>query len=159
MKPRRRGHLGGHNLLEMMVATMIFATAMISIASVYQYIAKASAKARVRMMGQYLAKGLMEECVAAKYYNVVNLASSSGNLTLPSPVVYDPIEMIFRRNGQVLTHTFNREVQVDDSTEAIFNSGGTRARLVRVRVTWEEQNMRGAGAPYAEYRTYIGQNS
>ena len=65
----------GHNLLEMMVATMIFATAMISIATVYQYIAIAAAKARVRMMGQYLAKGLMEECVAAKYYNVVNLAS------------------------------------------------------------------------------------
>lgn len=143
----------------MMVATMIFATAMIAFASVYQYIATASAKARTRMMGQYLAKGLMEECVAAKYYNVLNLASSSGNISLTSPVVYDPIEMIFRRNGQVLTHTFEREVQVDDSTATAFTSGGTRARLVRVRVTWEEKNMRGAGAPYAEYRTYIGENS
>lgn len=167
-KTRRRDR--GHNLLEMMIATVIFATALISIASVYQYIAIATAKARTRLVGQYLAKGLMERCVAAKYYNVLELASvpsptpPTGASKIPGypTAVYPPVEMTFRKDGTAITNLYYQEVQVDDS--APMGSGGIGgplpARLVRVKVSWEEQNRRSVDArPFAEYRAYIGQNS
>ncbi len=151
----------GHNLLEMLLATVIFATAMISIASVYQYIAISVAKARDRIMGQYLAKGLMERCVAARFYNVIELDS----VHPPPNASYPDVTMTFRKNGEIFQTVFKQEVQVDDSyardsaNAPIFT--GLRGKLVRVKVTWEEKNRRfGSGKePYAEYRTYIGENS
>lgn len=156
----------GHNLLEMVVATMIFCTTMIAFAAVYQYIATATAKSRTRIVAQYLAKGLIERCVAARFINVPELAST-GSLAQTPPAVYPPVTLTFRKNGQAIDHVFEQEVQVDDSVAEyppgvpIF-VGNTRARLVTVRVTWEEKNRRGAGnsaRPFVEYRTYIGENS
>jgi hypothetical protein len=153
----------------MLLAAMIFATAMISFASVYQYIAIATGKARTRIVGQYLAKGLMEKCLAAKFYNVLELASvSTPALTTAdppvTPITYPPVTMKYRKDGTEIEHVFETTVQVDDATStpegaAIFTS--MRGRLVRVRVTWEEKNRRGptGDRPYSEYRTYIGENS
>ena len=136
----------------------------------YQYIATATAKARTRLVGQYLAKGLVEKCVAAKYYNVLELASvaspvpPSGSGKIPGypTAVYPPVEMTYRKDGAAITHLYYQEVQVDDS--APIGSGGIGgalpARLVRVKVSWEEKNRRSVNArPFAEYRAYIGQNS
>lgn len=156
---RLRRKVRGHNLLEMLLATMVFATALISIASVYQYIAIATGKARTRIVGQYLAKGLMEKCVAAKFYNVMELASVA-----PGTAVYPKVQMKYVKDGVEAIHEFEQLVQVDDCT-AVDSFGNPifasiRGRLVRVRVTWEEKNRRGAGdRPYSEYRTYIGENS
>ncbi len=149
----------GHNLLEMLVATMIFVTVMISIASVYQYIATETARNRERLVGQYLARGLMEKCVAARYTNVVELAST-GTLVDATPAVYPPVQMIYRKDGQVITTVFYSEVRVDESADPVFTVGNTSARIVTVRVSWEDKNRRTAGSrPYAEYRTFIGENS
>lgn len=143
----------------MLLATVIFATALISIATVYQYIAIATAKTRTRIVGQYLAKGLMEKCEAAKYYNVLEFRSTG-----PSPArTYDPIPMTYIKDGQSITHVFYREVDVYDAPSHIegipvFNV--VRARVVRVRVSWEEKNRRTeATRPFCEYTTYIGENS
>lgn len=143
----------------MLLATVIFATAMISIASVYQYIANATAKTRTRVVAQYLAKGLMDKCEAAKYYNVLELES----ITHGGPRVYDPIPLTFIKDGNSITHVFERDVEV---TDAPTNINGVpvfdvvKARIVRVRVTWEEKNRRsGNSRPYCEYITYIGENS
>lgn len=156
---RGRSHQRGHNLLEMLCATLIFATAMITFASVYQYISIATGKARARIVGQYLAKGLMEKCVAAKFYNVTELASVA-----PGTAVYPPVTMKFRKDGTEIEHVFESSVQVDNctATDSFGNPvfAAMRGRLVTVRVTWEEKNRRAAAdRPFSEYRTYIGENS
>ena len=143
----------------MLLATVIFATAMISIATVYQYIANATAKTRTRVVAQYLAKGLMEKCEAAKYYNVLELESTAHG----GPRVYDPIPLTFIKDGNSITHVFERDVDVTDAPQMINGSlvfDAVKARIVRVRVTWEEKNRRtGSSRPYCEYITYIGENS
>lgn len=140
--------------MEMLVATMIFAIAIIPMAMVFQYVAMSTGRLRTRLVGQYLAKALMEKCVAAKYYNVLELESD----TMGGPMVYPPLDMTFRKDGTEVVHTFYQEVDVADATSGW--QGVLNGRVVRVRVSWEEKNQRTAATrPYCEYRTYIGENS
>jgi hypothetical protein len=147
----------GHNLLEMIFAVMIFATALVPMALVFQYIAMSTGKARTKLVGQYLAKGLIEKCIAAKYYNVTQLATIVNGAA--GPMTYDPIELTFRKDGGVVTHLFYSEVEVSQATGA-WVGGNVAGRVLRVRVSWEEKNRRTAATmPFCEYITYIGENS
>jgi hypothetical protein len=139
----------------MIFATMIFATAIIPMALVFQYIATSTSKVRTKLVGQYLAKGLIENCIAAKYYNVVELESDIHG----GPMVYSPVDLTFRKDGGVITHTFYPEVDVEPALGAWVGSS-INGRVVRVRVSWEVKNRRTAGTmPFCEYTTYIGENS
>lgn len=145
----------GHNLLEIILATMIFATVMLPLGMVFQYIATATAQTRTKLMGQYLCKGLMEKCLGAKYYNVLELESD----TYGGPVTYTPVAMTFRKDGAVIEHLFYPEVEITDASGP-WIGGSVQGRVVRVRISWEVKNRRTAGTmPYVEYTTYIGQNS
>jgi uncharacterized protein YjiK len=140
----------------MLFATGIFVLGLLTLAISYQYIATQTARDRSRLVGQFLAKGLMEKCIAARYTNVVNLASKGDILqsTNTSPADYPPVQTTFRKNGQAITVNYYSEVTVNQSKDPLFTAGNTNARVVVVRVSWELQNR-----PFAEYRTLIGENS
>lgn len=145
----------GHNLLEVLLATMIFATVLIPMAVVFQYIAISTGKTRAKLMGQYLAKGTIEKCLAAKYYNVLELRSD----TFGGPMHYDPIEMTIVKDGSPITYQYFPEVDVNNATGAWVGSS-LNARVIRVRVYWDEKNRNtNATRPYVEYSSYIGENS
>lgn len=145
----------GHNLLEVILATLVFTTVMVPLAMVFQYISTATAQTRTKLMGQYLCKGLMEKCLAAKYYNVLELESDIHG----GPVTYDPVAMTFRKDGAIIEHLFYPEVDIENAVGP-WIGGSVQGRIVRVRVSWEVKNRRdAANRPYVEYTTYIGQNS
>ncbi len=138
----------------MLVATMIFATVMITFASVFQYIAIATGRNRTRLVGQYIAKGVVEKCVAAKFVNVRNLES----IDCGGPMTYAPTTMTFRREGKEVVTEYLTQVDVEPLSHPAFTA--VQALTVRVRVSWRDKNRdTDATMPYCEYRTYIGQNS
>lgn len=136
---------------------MIFATVLIPMAIVFQYIAISTAKTRTKLMGQYLARGLVEKCMAAKFYNVKELATSVNYA--PTGLTYDPIEMTLIKDGTPITYTYFQEVQVTDGTDD-WASGTLSGLVVRAKVSWEDKNRSDAATrPYVEYISYIGENS
>ena len=133
---------------------MIFATVMISFASVFQYIAIATGRTRARLVGQYIAKGVVEKCIAAKYVNVRNLESDD----MGGPMTYGLTTMKFRREGEEVITEYKTQVDIEPLSHPDFTI--VSGYSVRVRVSWDEKNRHtDATRPYCEYRTYIGQNS
>ena len=134
---------------------MIFATALLPMAMVFQYIANSTAKTRAKLMGQYLCKGVMEKCLAAKYYNVDELESVS----FGGPMTYDEIEMTIVKDGTPITYLYFVEVEVEPAAGA-WTGATLRAKVVRAKVSWDEKNRRDETTrPFVEYSSYIGENS
>ena len=108
-------------------------------------------------MGQYLTRGLIEKCMAAKFYNVSELATTVDNT--PTGLEYAPIEMTFVKDGSPITYQFFPEVHINTAT-GDWATASVRGLVVRTKVSWEEKNRDTAATrPYVEYTSYIGENS
>ncbi len=124
----RRRLIRGHNLLEMIIACMLFVSVTTSLVMVWVYHSRTMEKSGGRLVGQFLAHQLMEECLAAGHEAV-------GTLTGPQ----QPILLTERVRGVEKTVEYFPEITVSGATV-----DGEVMRQVRVRVEWYESGGRGS---------------
>ena len=89
----------GHNLLEMIIATFIFSTVLLGLTSVWMQHSRVMERAGGRLVGQFLANQLMEECIAAGYDLVSNLATNPASPPEPLELSVSDAAAILRDNG------------------------------------------------------------
>lgn len=127
---------GGHNLLEMILAAFIFSTVALGTTAVWIQHSRVMAQSGGRLVGQFLANQLMEECIAAGYDSV-------GTLTGPRP------EIVMNE----IVRDVNKSVTYVPTVTVVEPTGALTMRLVTVRVEWDEQNGRG----FVEYESQLAQ--
>ena len=131
-----RRRVRGHNLLEMIIACFIFSTVAIGLTTVWIQHSRTMMRAGGRMVGQFLANQVMEECIAAGWDSVDTFDPNTAD---GAPTVGTPINMneIVRDSNKVTVYT--PSVNVERTTMA----GGIEVKMVTVRVEWDEQEGRG----------------
>ena len=114
----------GFSLLEVVVASLIFLTALVLMTSLWTSYHSALSQSRNRLVANGLARAVMEQRLAGGY----------GSLT---PILGVPQTQTFVSNNQVRgrrsAQTFETTFQATDPGGA-----GTALRRLVVKVTWEE---------------------
>lgn len=132
----------GHNLLEMIIATFIFSTVLLGLTSVWMQHSRVMERAGGRLVGQFLANQLMEECIAAGYDLVSNLATNPA-----SPP--EPLELSETMRGIKKDVEYRPTITVVDTP--VPGSPNARMKLVTVRVEWDEHN----GTGWIDYTSQL----
>lgn len=128
----------GHNLLEMILATFIFSTVALGTTAVWIQHSRVMNKSGGRLVGQFLANELMEECLAAGYDSVDTLAGTRPDIVMEE-TVRDADKSV----------TYYPSVVLDPKPPD--TSGVLQMRTVTVRVEWDEQEGRG----FVEYQSQL----
>jgi Tfp pilus assembly protein PilV len=79
---RSRRQQSGHNLLEVMIAALIFCSISVALTAIWKMHFEAMAKSRNLLVASYLGEQVMEECLAARFALV-------GTLYPPPPATQD----------------------------------------------------------------------
>ena len=108
-----RRSISGHNLLEAIIAGMLFAAVTVSLMGVWDIQFKAMLKSKETAVASFLAERIMEECVAAGFENVEGLYPQD-------PDYYEgPIAIRSRtENGEALTTYITRRFVRDHPTDS-----------------------------------------
>ncbi len=131
----------GHNLLEMILATFIFSTVALGTTAVWIQHSRVMNKSGGRLVGQFLANELMEECLAAGYDSVDTLAITRPEIEMREIV----------RDAEKVT-LYQPTITVADLSIP-GPSGNLTPKLVTVRVEWDEQEGRG----FVEYQSQLAE--
>jgi hypothetical protein len=115
----------GHNLLEMIIACFIFSTVAIGLTTVWIQHSRTMERAGGRMVGQFLANEIMEECIAAGYDKVDALVGARPDMVMKE-VVRDAPKAV----------TYTATVEVSPAT----TPDGLAIKVVKVTVYWDEQS-------------------
>lgn len=116
----RRVAVSGHSLLEMIVASLIFVSVVVSVTSVWVWYGRAVGLSRYVLVGSQLGEELIEQCVGAGYHHVDALVTPTGTPR--------KITMRTKMRGQVIEVVYNCVVKVEDSSPL---------KRVSVEVFWE----------------------
>ena len=115
----------GHNLLEVMIASLIFSTALVFMLGLWRVYHSALTQSKNRLVASSLARSVLEQRMAGGY----------GALT---PILNTPQEQSFVSKSQVR----GRMLQIDFKTIFIAtdSSVSTLFRRLVVRVEWDEDS-------------------
>ena len=113
----------GHNLLEVIVASAVLGLGMFFMLSVFTTHYRAMGQAREYLLGEYLAQGIMENCIAAGYWGVGTVAT---NVTAAPP-----INMACRINDRLAVTSYTGKVTVNNNVPT------TGIKDVVVVVNWQ----------------------
>lgn len=130
----------GYNLLETILACMIFSMVSVGLIGLWGNYARAMEKARHHIVASYLAEKVMEECVVLGYDLVDGKADAS-------PVEH---ELQHTHKGQTIVSTYQVTVEV------IPDSSGEPAKTVKVAVKWNDTTVgrtSGSPEPFSEVRS------
>lgn len=122
----RRGSENGYSILEMAVASFIFATVAVALAGVFSYHYKALGSSRLFLIGQYLARNRLDECLAGGFEKSV-LFDDGG---APPPPVR--VEFVIRDETRVTEFTVR--------TTVVNGPAPPGHRICTVVVSWPEDN-------------------
>ncbi len=136
---RRRNR--GHNLLEMMLAVVLFSTVVVFLIGVWSTYARAIGKARSVLVATYLGEQLMENCIAAKYANIDLFAGAYPQTVTTRALL---------RGEEVLTE-YVTSVAVMNQTADI--------KAVTVTVEWEEKTATNTEKRNLKFNTLISRNN
>lgn len=132
---------GGHNLLEMVMAVLLFATVLVGLLSIWSTYSRAIGKARSVLVATYLGEQVMEGCIAAKYTNVDLFAAS------------------YPQTITTRAWIKGREVATDYVTRVATQSAGPDMKAIRVTVEWQEKTAERTETRSLNFNTMISRNS
>ncbi len=112
----------GYNLLETILAGVLFSIVSVGLIGLWTNYARAMEKSRHRIVASYLAEKVMEECLALGYDLVDGKAANS-------PVVH---ELTHKYRGQTIPTRYQVRVGV------VPNVGGLDTKAVKVTVEWHD---------------------
>ncbi len=121
---RRDDTFAGLGLLETVVASMIFISVVVVLATVWAWYGKAVASSRYVLVGTQLGEELIEQCVGAGYERVEQLVTTGGT---PREVT-----LRTRMRDQWVEVTYRTVVEVEMDS-------GDELKRVRVCVSWEDE--------------------
>lgn len=136
---RLNGHKRGHNLLEVMIAAIIFSTACLLFLGVWSSFYSAQSLSRSRLAAASLARAVMEQKIAAGFYSCE-----------PATPDTDPIAQ-----GEVNSKTEIRGKTTDSYFKYYFYSkdnGANTFRKLTVHVIWRD---RAGGDKTLTYETHL----
>ena len=143
----------GHNLLEMIIACFIFTTVAVGLTAVWIQHSKAMEFAGSRLVGQFLANQLMEECIAAGYDTVDELGGPRPDFVMN--------EIVRSENKTVIYQATITIVPMDGASghpiAPIATTGSPTdpfPKEVTVKVEWDQQNGKGE----IEYKSVLASN-
>lgn len=115
----------GHNLLETILASMLFAVISVALLGIWGMQARAMLKSKNVMLAAFVAERTMEECVAAGYDRVEDL--------YPQPPTANTININTRSNTGSAAIVFTTLVTVNAHP-----TDGTNQKTVEVRVDFTD---------------------
>lgn len=128
----------GHNLLEVIIATMIFSTTMIFVVSVWVVHSRSMSASSARLVAQHLAQKRIEECIEAGIDNIDYLVDSYVGTRTPM--------MMKETNRGTLTETaYSTNITAGPMDPATF------CRPVTVTIFWHDA----LGDSSMTYRTQL----
>lgn len=112
----------GHNLLEAVIAGMIFAVTTVALMGVWNMQFKAMLKSKETAVSAFLAERIMEECIAAGYEAVDNIYTTDEVVTIRSRTKsgISNAEYIARKTVQIHPSDPSQKMV---SVEVIYNDG------------------------------------
>jgi hypothetical protein len=135
----RRRTTGGHNLLEAILAGIIFATVCVGLMGIWQMQFQAMLKSKETAVASFLAEKIMEECVAAGFDGVDEIYKTPGEV----------IQVRCRTKAGESNASYTITV-VRDEPAALVNQ-----KTVVVTVGFSDST----GPRTVEYHTYLNQNA
>ncbi len=135
---RLRSRQWGHNLLEMILAVVIFSTISVFLLGIWNMHYQAMSKSRAVLVATYLGEQVMEECIAARFDLVDTL--------YPPPPAVQELEVTSRTRAGEQTVIFEVMVSITPN--------GTSEKFVEVDVSWNGDT----GRNTASFHTIIHQN-
>jgi len=145
----RRRQRRGHNLLEAMLAAMLFATVVVGLLGLWEMQFQAMLKSKETAVASFVAEKIMEECVAAGFGKAKDLYSYK-----PSQVKVDS-----RTKSGTRTTVYRFEITVDSHPSSVDQE------LVTVKVYYnrdegevDDSNFDSRGKRTVEYHTYLNRN-
>jgi len=138
----------GHNLLEVIIATVIFSTAVVFMTGLWSTYHEAITKNRSRMVAMAIARSELESRIALGFTNLAPYFNSAPIIT-PYPT-----EAWVR--GRTVKATFQAEFQVFNQTGP--NPDPRLARLAKLIVTvrWAEKTGEAVPGPFNKTIVYVG---
>ena len=133
----------GHNLLEVIIATVIFSTAVVFLTGLWSTYHEALTKNRGRLIAMALGRSELESHIALGF---TNLAPDFNKAPVSTPYSFDAWI-----RGRTVTIPFQTEFQVQNTTPGPF------ARLAKLTVTvrWAEKSGEPVPSPLNKTVVYV----